>query len=92
MLTLGSLGADIARHRKAQGLRQADLAAKAGVSRATIDALENSRLGELGIRKVVKILSILGLDLVLREANKRRPTLDDLIKEDTRDQGLGGRR
>jgi transcriptional regulator with XRE-family HTH domain len=92
MLNLTSLGEEVARRRKAQRLRQADLAAKAGVSRGTIESLENGRLGELGIRKVVKILSVLGLDLVLREADKRRPTLDDLVKEDERDQGLVGRR
>jgi transcriptional regulator with XRE-family HTH domain len=92
MLNLTSLGSEIAQRRKEQRLRQADLAAKAGVSRATIDALENGRLGELGIKKVAKILSALGLDLTLSEANKRRPTLDDLVQEDARDQGLGRRR
>ena len=81
-------------------MRQVDLAQKAGVSRATIDALENGRLGELGIGKVAKILSAVGLDLTLGEANRRRPTLEELIREDTRedtqedtrDQSLGRRR
>lgn len=92
MLSLPSLGSVIAERRKERHLRQIDLAQKAHVSRATIDALENGRLGELGIGKIAKILSALDLDLVVSEARKRRPTLDQLIQEDQSDQSLGGQR
>lgn len=92
MLDLPSLGTAIAERRKERGLRQIDLAQKAHVSRATIDALENGRLGELGIGKVIRILSALDLDLTVGEARKRRPTLDELMQEDQRDQSLGRQR
>ena len=52
MLDLISIGESIARRRKTLKLSQAELSRKAGVSRATLDALENGRAGELGFSKV----------------------------------------
>jgi transcriptional regulator with XRE-family HTH domain len=92
MLNLPSIGSQIASKRKALALSQSELARTAGVSRATLDALENGRSGELGFSKVANILSALGLELKLQEANLRRPTLDELLEEDRDDQGLGRRR
>ncbi len=92
MLRLHSIGSLIAARRKTLGLRQSDLARKAGVSRATLEALENGRSGELGFSKVANILSALGLELKLQEANRQRPTLDELLEEDRDDQGLDRRR
>ena len=43
MLKLHAVGSQIASRRKALGLSQSLLAHKAGVSRATLDALENGR-------------------------------------------------
>jgi len=73
-------------------LSQLALAQKANVSRATLDALENGRSGELGFSKLTNILSALGLELKLQEANFERPTLDELLEEDRDDQGLDRRR
>ena len=92
MLTLRSLGTQIALRRKDLGLSQSDLARKAGISRATLDALENGRSGELGFTKVANILSALGLELRVHEANLQRPTLDELLEEDRDDKGLDRRR
>jgi transcriptional regulator with XRE-family HTH domain len=92
MLTLTSIGAEIAAKRKAQGLSQAALAKKAAVGHSTLDALENGRLGELGFSRITKILSVLGMELKLQEAISRRPTLDELMEEDRNDQGLDRRR
>ncbi len=92
MLKLYSIGAEIASKRKALGFSQSALAHTAGVSRATIDALENGRSGELGFSKVANILSALGLELKLQEANLQRPTLDELLEEDRDDKSLDGRR
>lgn len=92
MLTLSSLGAQIAAKRKTLGLTQAELADKASISRATLDALENGRSGELGFSKITKILSALGLGLKLQESGSQRPTLDELIEEDRNDQGVERRR
>ena len=92
MLNLPSIGTKIASRRKALGLSQLALAQKANVSRATLDALENGRSGELGFSKLTNILSALGLELKLQEANFERPTLDELLEEDRDDQGLDRRR
>jgi transcriptional regulator with XRE-family HTH domain len=92
VLKLHSIGSQIASRRKALGLTQSALAQKAGVSRATLESLENGRSGELGFSKVANILLVLGLELKLQEANLQRPTLDELLEEDRDDKGLDRRR
>lgn len=92
MTDLPSLGAQIAEHRKRLKLTQAELARRAGISRATVDALENGRAGELGFSKVTKLLAALGLELTLQTASSRRPTLDELMQEDRDDQSVDRRR
>jgi transcriptional regulator with XRE-family HTH domain len=92
MLTISSIGSQVAAKRKALRLSQSELAKKAGVSRATLDALENGRSGELGYSKITKLLSALGLELRLQEEDSRRPTLDELLEEDRNDQSLDRRR
>jgi transcriptional regulator with XRE-family HTH domain len=92
MLTLPSIGPQIASRRKKLGLSQLELARKASVSRATVDALENGRSGELGFSKITKILSALGMGLKLQEEMAPRPTLDELMEEDRNDQGVDRRR
>ena len=92
MLDLISLGGQIAERRKMLKLSQAALAGKAGVSRATLDALENGRAGELGFAKLTKLLTALGLELTLDTASSQRPTLDELMREDRDDKGLDRRR
>jgi transcriptional regulator with XRE-family HTH domain len=96
MLSLASLAEQIVTRRKALGLNQTALAKNARVSRSTIDALENGRLGELGFTKINNILAALGLELTLRESPAPRPTLEDLMAEETEeehdDQGLDRRR
>jgi transcriptional regulator with XRE-family HTH domain len=91
MLILSLLGAEIAARRKSLKLSQSGLARKASVSRATLDALENERTGELGFSKITKILAALGLELKLQEAGHRRPTLEELLQENRDDKGLDRR-
>ena len=88
MLTLISIGSQIAAKRKTLGLSQTALAKSASVGRSTLEALENGRMGELGFSKISKILSALGMELKLQEARSRRPTLDELMREDRNDRGL----
>jgi transcriptional regulator with XRE-family HTH domain len=92
MLTLFSIGEQIAIKRKALGLSQAALAKQAKIGHSTLDALENGRLGELGISKIVRLLSALGLELKIQEAAGRRPTLEELMEEDHDDQDLDRQR
>jgi len=92
MLDLISIGGQIARRRKTLKLSQAELSRKAGVSRATLDALENGRAGELGFSKVTRLLAALGLELTLQTASSQRPTLDELMQEDRDAKSLDRRR
>ena len=92
MLDLISIGGQIAERRKMLKLSQAALAGKAGVSRATLDALENGRAGELGFSKLTKLLTVLGLELAIQTASSQRPTLDELMQEDRDDKSLDRRR
>jgi transcriptional regulator with XRE-family HTH domain len=85
MIGLSDLGRDIARARKDTRLTQVELAKRAGVSRATIDLLENGRAREIGYSKLVRILLVVGLELRLQPLALERPTLDDLMREDTDD-------
>ena len=92
MSDLNSLGGQVAQRRKALKLTQMALARRAGISRATLDALENGRARELGFSKLTKVLTALGLELKLQAAGSQRPTLDELIEENRDDQGLDRRR
>ena len=92
MLDLILIGNQIAKRRKTLKLSQAMLSRKAGISRATLDALENGRTGEVGFSKVTKLLTALGLELKLQAAGSHRPTLDELLQEDSDDKSLDRRR
>ena len=89
MLDLISIGQEIAKRRKNLKLTQLALAHKAGCSRATLEALESGRAGEMGFSKITKLLAALGLELKLQPAASRRPTLDELLSEDHDDQSMG---
>lgn len=88
MLDLISLGGKIAERRKRLKLTQTELSRKAGLSRATLDALENGRAGELGFSRITKLLTVLGLELTLQTASSQRPTLEELMQEDRNDKSL----
>jgi len=84
MLDLVDIGSRVRATRKAKRLTQVQLAEKSGVSRARIEALENARIAEIGIKHLLRILRALDLDLRVTEFNRSRPTLEDLIDEETR--------
>ena len=88
MLLLVDIAEEIAKQRKAAGLSRAELAKRALVSRSTLEALENGRIGELGYAKVNKILTALGMELKLQQMNFSRPTLDELLIENEREDAL----
>ena len=84
-MSLSQFGQSIGAARKEQGLRQMDLAARVGLSRATIDALENGRASDIGVSRLSRILAALGLELSIRPVTNERPTLDELMEEDADD-------
>lgn len=69
MQDLASVGERIALARKRAMLRQLDLAERAGVSRATIDALENGRASEIGYSRLARILRAVGLELRVQRSS-----------------------
>ena len=83
MLDLAEIGSRIASARKQNALTQLELAKKASVSRPTVALLENGRATEIGYSKLVRILAVLGLEFRLQVASARRPTLEDLLKEES---------
>jgi transcriptional regulator with XRE-family HTH domain len=85
MWSLADIGKQIATARKERRLTQLELAKRAGVSRPTIDLLENGRAAEIGYSRLARILTVLSLELLLQPITPERPTLDDLLKEESGD-------
>ena len=83
-MDLIELGERVKAARKSKGWSQTKLAQAAGVSRARLEALENARLAEMGIKHLLRILNALDLDLRLTQFNRGRPTLEDLVAEEAR--------
>ncbi len=79
-MELDEIGQLIRKARKASKLSQESLGQHLGMSRATISAIENGTVSEIGIRKVLSICAALGLELVAQEKRKR-PTLQQLLRE-----------
>lgn len=77
------LGKKIKQTRKERKLSQADLAELLGMSRTTIGQIENGTVGEVGVRKLIRILETLGLEMRVRAAGQP-PTLDELREEEGR--------
>ena len=77
---LKKIGNQVRDARKAQGLTQSALAAELGISRTTLSLLESGMVQELGIRKVIRILDRLGLELTTRPAGAP-PTLEEIREE-----------
>ena len=92
MLSVLSIGEKIAARRKQLRLTQAELARRASVGHSTLDALENGRLGELGLNRIIRILSVLGLEMNIQQAVAHRPTYEELLEENRKEQLLGCKR
>lgn len=60
---IGQLAELVRQRREHLGLTQARLAALAGLSRSTINEIENGQIEDLGIAKIMRLLALLGLEL-----------------------------
>ncbi len=80
-LMLFEIGKYIRQERKKRKLSQAKLGELLGMSRTTIGQIENGTIQDVGVRKLIRILEILDLELRVRIASGR-PTLDELRDED----------
>ena len=80
MNTLLELGAAIATQRQALGLKQGAVATQAGISQESLSRLERGRVSEFGARKLLAVLTVLGLELQFTETGASG-SLDELRKE-----------
>ena len=80
---LFNIGQQIRGARKKTGISQAELAKALGMSRTTIGQIENGSVQEIGVRKLIRVLEFLGLELHVRPAGQP-PTLDELREEEIR--------
>lgn len=78
---LFTIGEHIRQGRKKNKLSQAELARILGMSRTTIGQIENGTVQEIGVRKLIRILEFLGLELRVRPLGAP-PTLEELREED----------
>jgi len=67
MQTLMELGKAVAERRRAMRMTQVDLAAQAGVSSDTLSRFELGRVSEFGSRKLLAVLSALGMELEFKQ-------------------------
>lgn len=67
-MRLREIGTAVRERREALGLSQKGLARLAGLSRATVNQLENGALKDLGVVKLANVLGLLGLGLEAKRA------------------------
>ena len=72
-MRLPEIGHVIRSARLARELTQAALASAVGLSRITLNQLENGVVRDLGIRKVLMLLDHLDLELIVRDKERTRP-------------------
>lgn len=80
MQTLQELGEAVATRRKLLGLKQSDVAAKAGVTPESLSRFERGRTAEFGSRKLLAVLAVLGAELDV-VAQGQAGNLDELRRE-----------
>jgi transcriptional regulator with XRE-family HTH domain len=76
-LTLEELGKEIKLLRKQKKWSQSDLEEYSGITKRTLSKIENGFIDEVGIKKVEKLLTLLGVEFSLRPKGRPR-TLEEL--------------
>ncbi|MFM7003564.1 MAG: helix-turn-helix domain-containing protein [Limnohabitans sp.] len=62
-MNLQQLGATVRERRIELGLNQTQIAAMSGLSRTTVNLLENGSINDIGFAKMANLLSVLGIEL-----------------------------
>ncbi|HVL37092.1 MAG TPA: helix-turn-helix transcriptional regulator, partial [Burkholderiales bacterium] len=81
MSAITDIGRRVREARTGRGLTQKALADSCGLARQTIAQLEQGTFSDLGIRKIERVLHVLGLGLQIkpRPASRQRPRLQRLF-------------
>ena len=74
-MNLRQIGAKVKQHRTQLGLLQEQVAKLVGLSRATVNRLENGTLNDIGYAKLNIILDVLGINLQANEASSLKSGL-----------------
>jgi transcriptional regulator with XRE-family HTH domain len=82
-MRLDQIGAQIRAARLRQRRTQADVAQSIGMSRATVSLIENGKVIEVGVRKLMALCENVGLELTVAE-QAHYPTLEQLRKKEQR--------
>lgn len=82
MNTFEQMGEQIQTLRKQKGWSQKRLAELSGLDRTTIGSLERNDYSDIGIRKVQRVLGLLGKSLALTDVGL--PTLEQLQSQKDR--------
>lgn len=80
MQTVLELGEAVAARRRSLGLKQGEVAARAGLAQEVLSRFERGKSAELGSRKLLAVLAALGLELQFTET-RASGSLDELRRE-----------
>jgi HTH-type transcriptional regulator/antitoxin HipB len=80
MRTVIELGQAVANRRKNLDLKQGQVAQQAGLTQELLSRFERGQLSELGCRKLLALLAVLGLELNFTETGTSG-SLDELRRE-----------
>ena len=80
MQTLQELGTAVATRHHALGVNQGVVATQAGITQECLSHFERGHVTELGARKLLAVLAVLGLELQFTEIGASG-SLDELRKE-----------
>ncbi len=80
MKTLQELGETVAATRRDLGLKQKEVAAKAGITSESLLRFERGQVSEFGSRKLLAVLAILGMEISFVKSGMSG-SLDELRRE-----------
>lgn len=80
MQTLLEVGEAVAARRRSLGLKQGEVAARAGISQEVLSRFERGKSAEFGSRKLLAVLAVLGMELQFADIGASG-SLDELRRE-----------
>ena len=80
MQTVLELGQELAARRRQLGLKQGEVALRAGISQEMLSRFERGKLAEFGSRKLLAVLAVLGMQLQFEQIGASG-SLDELRRE-----------